>query len=61
MEEQMYEIWIDKTRIAGFMRIDDALLLVKALYDKYYMETDMEVTIKPMARCKVKENEDATN
>jgi hypothetical protein len=58
MERQKYELWIGETKIASEMEIDDALVLVKALYEKYYMETDMEITIKPMARCEVKENED---
>ena len=60
MEQQLYEIWIGESRVASHMLIDDALLLVKAEYEKYYME-QMEITIKPMARCSVKENEDATN
>ena len=56
MEEQMYEVWTGKTRIASNIRIEDALLLIKAEYEQYYLE-QMEITIKPMARCSVKENE----
>lgn len=52
MEEQMYEVWAGKTRIASNICIEDALLLIKAEYEQYYLE-QMEITIKPMARCLV--------
>ena len=51
MEQQMYELWTDNIRIASCMAIDDVLILVKALYEHYYMETNMEIRIKPMMRC----------
>ena len=50
MIEKKYEVSVDNDRIAFGMNLDDALLFVKAYFEKYYMETRMILSIKEMER-----------
>ena len=50
MEERKYEVSADGNRIAFGMTLDDALLFIKAYFDKYYMERGMILSVKEMER-----------
>ena len=52
MCEKRYEVFDGEDRIASCMRIDDALMFIKAYFEKYYNEM-MELKIKEMPRCEV--------
>jgi hypothetical protein len=48
MFEKKYEILIDGTQIASNMQLHDATIFIKALFNEYYNDTDMNITIKQM-------------
>lgn len=48
MFERKYEILIDGTQIASNMQLHDATIFIKALFNEYYNDTDMSITIKQM-------------
>ena len=50
MEERKYEVLIDGDTVAEGMDINMATILVKALFDEYYSEHSMVVSIKEMDR-----------
>lgn len=43
-----YFVMINNTLAAENMRIEEALLFVEALFNKYYNETEMSITLKRM-------------
>lgn len=43
-----YEVFLDSILVASSMLIDDALLLTKALMEKYFNESEIVVAIKRM-------------
>ena len=45
MSTYIYEVWDGKTKIAGDMDLDVALLLAAAYFEKYYAD-QIEITIK---------------
>ena len=48
MEERKYEVLVNDEKIASEMMIDDALLFIKAYFEKYYMEHDMKLSLREM-------------
>lgn len=50
MEERKYVVNVGNDRIACDMTLDDALLLIRAYFDKYDKERGMAVTVKEMQR-----------
>ena len=50
MEERKYEVNRGIERIACGMSLGDALILVEAMFRKYYMERGDEYSIKEMGR-----------
>ena len=50
MEDRRFEISHGNNRLATDMRLEDALLFINAIFDKYYMEHSMVISIKEMER-----------
>ena len=50
MGERRFEVSQGNNRLATGMRLEDALLFVNAIFDKYYMEHSMVISIKEMER-----------
>lgn len=50
MEERKYVVNVGNDRIACDMTLDDALLLIRAYFDKYDKECGMAMTVKEMQR-----------
>ena len=50
MEDRRFEILHGNNRLATDMRLEDALLFINAIFDKYYMEHSMVISIKEMER-----------
>ena len=50
MEDRRFEILRGNNRLATDMRLEDALLFINAIFDKYYMEHSMVISIKEMER-----------
>ena len=50
MSRKKYKVVLDNEVVAENMDIDTALLLVKALFERYYCDNDMVVSIKEMER-----------
>ena len=42
----LFSLWIDGTCVAKEMSIETASVLMKALFDEYYNETDLKFTIE---------------
>lgn len=43
---ELFSLWIDRTCVAKEMSIETAAVLMKALFEEYYNETNLEITIK---------------
>ena len=52
MEERRFEVLHGNNLLASNMRLEDALLFINAIFDKYYMEHSMVISIKEMDRTK---------
>lgn len=50
MEDRRFEIFCNNDKLATYMRLEDALLFINAIFDKYYMEHSMVISIKEMER-----------
>ena len=50
MNERRFEVLHENNRLATDMRLEDALLFINAIFDKYYMEHSMVISIKEMER-----------
>ena len=50
MSESRYKVLINDTVVAENMDIDTATTLVKALFEKYYNDHTMRVSVKEMER-----------
>ena len=50
MSVKRYEIMLDNEVVAKEMDLETALILVKALFDKYYCDSSMTISIKLMKR-----------
>ena len=46
MIETKYQVIIDGTIAARYMTLADALIFIKGIFETYYNETEMSVTIK---------------
>lgn len=53
MSRKKYKVLLDQEVVAENMSIDTALILVKALFEKYYCDNTMLISIQEMecARC----------
>lgn len=52
MEDRRFEVSQGGNRLATDMRLEDALLFINAIFDKYYMEHSMVLSIKEMEKVK---------
>ena len=43
---ELFSLWIDGTCVAQEMSIETAAVLMKALFNEYYAESNLEITIK---------------
>lgn len=50
MDERRYEVSQENRRLATDMSLEDALLFIEAIFEKYYMEHSMVISIKEMER-----------
>ena len=50
MKDRRFEILHGNDRLATDMRLEDALLFINAIFDKYYMEHSMVISIKEIER-----------
>lgn len=50
MGERRFEVSHGNNRLATGMRLEDALLFINAIFDKYYMEHSMVISIKEMEK-----------
>ena len=48
MSEKKYQVFIDGNLVAQSMRLEYALLFVKAVFEEYYNDHNMEVMVKEM-------------
>lgn len=46
MEDRRFEVLHGNNRLTTDMRLEDALLFINAIFDKYYMEHSMVISIK---------------
>lgn len=56
MLEQKYEVLIDNEVVATKMDINVATILLKALFEEYYNEHEMTISIREVERCEGCEN-----
>ena len=56
MPTNRYELILDNEVIASGMDVNTALILIGALYEKYYNEEGMSITIREMNRTKANES-----
>ena len=56
MPTNKYELVLDNEVIASGMDVNTALILIGALYEKYYNEEGMSITIREMDRAKANES-----
>lgn len=56
MSVKRYEIMLDNEVVAKEMDIDTALILVKALFDKYYCDSSMTISIMEMECARVRDD-----
>ena len=56
MNETKYEIFIDGKTVATNMDIDIAIILTKALFEEYYGESGMSITIQQMPTLEDEDN-----
>ena len=52
MDEKKYYITVDFHTVAENVTLDYALIFVRAIFEKYFAEYEMQVVIAPMPRCK---------
>ena len=57
MASDKYEIWCNETLIASNMNLYDALLFCKAIFNEYYNEAVLNLTIKRMEIAELGETE----
>ncbi len=50
MEDRRFEVSHGGNRLATDMSLEDALLFINAIFDKYYMEHSMVLSIKEMGK-----------
>lgn len=43
---ELFSLWIDNVCVAKEMQIETAAVLMKALFNEYYNETDLKITIQ---------------
>lgn len=55
MEEEMYEVYDGQTLIGSKLNIENAMILIKGYFEKYYAEPGIALTVKKMPTC---ENEE---
>lgn len=53
MNERKYKVAINSTVIAEGMDLDIATILAKALFEHYYNDHSMTISIKEMDRCEI--------
>ena len=53
MTEKRYKVLIDNQVVAQDMNIETAIILVKALFEKYYNDFAMTVSVREMERTEV--------
>lgn len=56
MPTNKYELVLDNEVIASGMDVNTALILIGAMYEKYYNEEGMSITIREMDRTKANES-----
>ena len=56
MPTKKYELVMDNVVIASDMDINTALILIEAVYEKFYNEEGISITIREMDRAKVNES-----
>lgn len=56
MPTNKYELVLDNEVIASGMDVNTALILIGAIYEKYYNEEGMSITIREMDRAKANES-----
>jgi hypothetical protein len=56
MPTNKYELVLDNEVIASGMDVNTALIFIGALYEKYYNEEGMSITIREMDRAKANES-----
>lgn len=56
MPTSKYELVLDNEVIASGMDVNTALILIGALYEEYYNEEGMSITIREMDRAKANES-----
>lgn len=57
MEDAKYEVLIDEKVIAKDMELHIALILTRAVFEEYYNDHSMTVSLREMARCEGCEND----
>ena len=55
MEDKKYKVFVDDEIFAEYMSLETAMILVKALFDTYYNEYGMTVSIREDERATVAE------
>ena len=50
MGERRFEVLNGNNVLASNMQLEDALIFINAIFDKYYMEHSMVISIKEMDR-----------
>ena len=55
MEDKKYKVFVDDEIFAEYMSLETAMILVKALFDTYYNEYGMTVSIREEERVTVAE------
>lgn len=51
MNAKKYEVLIDKMVVAERMDLETATILVKAIFNEYYNQYPLTVSVKEMERC----------
>lgn len=52
MNEKKYEVLIDDEVVAERMDLTTATVLLKALFEEYYNEYPLTISVREMERCK---------
>ena len=55
MEDKKYKVFVDDKIFAEYMSLETAMILVKALFDTYYNEYGMTVSVREDERATVAE------
>lgn len=58
MTERKYKVLIDNEIVSENMDLKTATILVRALFEEYYNEYPLTVSVKEMERCEECENAD---